>query len=113
MLGFRSTPSIKPPEAAGLLERGEAVALDVRNPGEWQAGRIPGALHVPLGELQRRAGEIPADRRMIAVCRSGSRSGAAASALSKAGYQAENLSGGMKAWHRAGLPMDPPGGRVA
>jgi len=99
--------------AAAVLESGEAVALDVREPREWQAGRMPGALHVPMRELGRRVQELPRDRTIVAVCRSGNRSRAVTDALRRAGYRAENLEGGLQAWARAGLPLEPPGGRVA
>ena len=100
-------------EAHELLARGEALALDVREPAEWQAGRIPGSLHIPLGELPSRADELPRDGRIVAVCRSGNRSGLATSALRRAGYEVDNLRGGLKAWRASGLPLDPPHGRVA
>ena len=76
--------------------------LDVRGQLEWRAGRIAGALQIPL----------PRGTTILAVCRGGHRSGLAARRLRRAGYQVQNLDGGMKAWVRAGLPLDPPGGRV-
>ena len=90
-----------------------AIALDVRENEEWAAGRIEGALHIPMGELNDRQADIPSDRPIIAVCRSGSRSLAVAQALLHAGYEVENLSGGMEAWQAAGLPLDPPDGWIA
>lgn len=104
---------ISPLEAQTRLARGEAVALDVREPSEWECGRIAGALHIPMAELARRRDELPSDVPIIAVCRSGSRSAHVTAALVRAGYQAENLSGGLKGWQAAGLPLDPPGGFVA
>ena len=106
-----------PPEvdvlaAAGKLADG-AVALDVREHDEWAAGRIAGALHIPMGELGLRQEEIPGDRLLIAVCRSGSRSEAVTGALLRAGYEAENLAGGMEAWQAAGLPIEPADGWIA
>jgi rhodanese-related sulfurtransferase len=100
-------------EAHELLEQGKALALDVREPAEWSAGRIPGAVHIPLAELPRRAHELPHDRRIVAVCRSGNRSGLATAALRRAGYDVENLRGGLKAWQASGLPLHAPDGRVA
>jgi rhodanese-related sulfurtransferase len=100
-------------EAARLLEVGEAVALDVRERSEWGHGRIPGALQVPMAELPARLSLLPHDRTLIAVCRSGNRSGHVTQALQRRGYRSENLEGGLKAWRRAGLPLDPPDGRVA
>ena len=86
--------------------------LDVREDDEWAAGHIDGAQHIPLGELSARLGELPKDRTIVAVCRSGGRSEAAVRGLRKLGYEAENLEGGVNAWDRAKLPLvDKSGGR--
>jgi len=86
--------------------------LDVREDDEWAAGHIDGAQHIPLGELSARLGELPKERTIVAVCRSGSRSEAAVRGLRKLGYEAENLEGGVNAWDRAKLPLvDNSGGR--
>ena len=86
--------------------------LDVREDDEWAAGHIDGAQHIPLGELSARLGEVPKDRTIVAVCRSGGRSEAAVRGLRKLGYEAENLEGGVNAWDRAKLPLvDKSGGR--
>lgn len=105
-------PELDAATAAERLAAG-AVALDVREDEEWDAGRIDGALHIPMGELGQRQAEIPQDRPIVAVCRSGSRSAAVTQALLRAGYEVENLAGGMEAWQAAGLPLDPPEGWVA
>lgn len=96
-------PDLDPGRAAELLERGEAVLLDVREPQEWAAGHAPRAGHLPLGLLTPAA--VPQDRPVIAVCRSGNRSGKAADILAAAGLRVHNLAGGMQAWARAGLPV--------
>jgi rhodanese-related sulfurtransferase len=83
--------------AAELLERGEVVVLDVRENLEWKAGRIPGALHIPLAQVPFRGRELPRDTTIVTVCRSGHRSGLAARWLRRAGYRVEDLAGGMKA----------------
>jgi rhodanese-related sulfurtransferase len=99
--------------AATLFDEQRAVALDVREPEEWAAGRISGAIHIPVTELVQRQAEIPEDIAIIAVCRSGARSGWATDTLVRAGYMAENLDGGMEAWVSAGLPIEPAGGWVS
>lgn len=104
---------IHPTEARSLLEAGDAVALDVREPHEWQHGHIGDALHIPLGELAQRLHELPAGRRIIAVCRSGGRSGMVVHALRQRDYDIVNLAGGMLGWHRQGLPLEPVTGGVA
>ena len=97
-------------EAADLVADG-AILLDVRERSEWQAGHAPKARHVPLGDLPRRASELPAGRPVVTVCRSGSRSRRAAAFLARDGRAVANLSGGMQAWARAGLPVVANGGR--
>jgi rhodanese-related sulfurtransferase len=109
---LRRIPEIEPARAAELLAAG-AVALDVRELDEWETGRIAGSLHIPMFQLGPRQCEIPRDRRIIAVCRSGSRSAAVTEQLLGAGYEAENLAGGLKAWWAAGLPLEPADGFVA
>jgi rhodanese-related sulfurtransferase len=91
--------------------RAEFQLLDVREDDEWTAGHIDGALHIPLGQLAARLDELPKERTIVAVCRSGGRSEAAVRGLRKLGYEAENLEGGVNAWDRAKLPLvDGSGG---
>jgi rhodanese-related sulfurtransferase len=98
--------------AAELLASGAATLLDVRQDVEWKHGHVRGALHIPLVHVSGRAHELAADTTIITVCRSGHRGALAARTLRRAGYQVENLQGGMKAWAKAGFPLDPPGGKV-
>ena len=92
-------------------ERAAYHLLDVREDDEWQAGHIEGAQHIPLGELGTRLAELPTDKTVVAVCRSGARSGAAVRGLRQLGRNAENLDGGVTAWARAGLPLVDGAGR--
>ena len=105
-----STTAAQAHEAAGQRE---AVILDVRERHEWKAGHAPGSKNIPLSTLHARTGELRADRRYIAVCRSGSRSRSAVAHLRRAGLDAVNLKGGMHGWERAGLPLEPRNGRIA
>ena len=105
-------PSIDPEEAAQALSDRDVVALDVRERHEWKAGHIAGAKHVPLRALDARTGELDSGRRYVAVCRTGSRSARATAHLRKAGFDVINLKGGLAAWRRAGLPLEPRNGRV-
>lgn len=93
--------------------REDVQLIDVREPSEWDAGHIEGAVHIPMGELGSRQDELARDRTIIAVCRSGNRSGQVVQALRNAGYDAENLDGGMQAWAAAGLPFVADGGGEA
>jgi len=85
--------------------RSEYHLLDVREQDEWDAGHIEDAQHIPLGQLGARLAEVPKERVIVAVCRSGSRSDRAAKGLRGEGFEAENLEGGVTAWVRAGLPL--------
>ena len=82
----------------------------MREPHEWQAGHAPRARHIPLGQLARRAAELPERRNIVTVCRSGARSARAAAMLARNGREVSNLADGMRAWARAGLPVAARGG---
>jgi rhodanese-related sulfurtransferase len=79
--------------------------LDVREDDEWTAGHAPEAVHVRLGELNERSEEIPRDREVYVICRSGARSAYATQALAGAGWNAINVADGMTGWAVAGRPM--------
>jgi rhodanese-related sulfurtransferase len=104
---------VQPDEVAELQRRGAVQVVDVREDHEWDAGRIPGARHVPLGQVTAQADSIDPDTPVVFVCRVGGRSAMAAQAFRRAGYDAYNLDGGMLAWAGRGLPLDPPDGSVA
>ncbi len=100
-------PTVDAEEAHRLHEDGTAIIVDVREPFEWEEARIPGATHIPLGELGDRVGEIPEDRTVILQCRSGARSAEACAHLLQVGLEDVcNLEGGLLAWHRAGFPVE-------
>jgi len=80
-------------------KKGEFLLLDVRQPEEYEAGHIPGAMLIPLSELEARQGELDRNKKIIAYCRSGRRSMAAAIALCGLGFEGiQNLDGGILNW---------------
>ena len=79
--------------------------LDVREDDEWAAGHAPEAMHVRLGDLAARTGEVPRDREIYLICRGGARSAYAAQVLASQGWQAVNVADGMTGWAVAGRPM--------
>ena len=105
----RGVGSISPAEAYQRLQaRPEVVIVDVRQPVETRSGTVPGAVLIPLTEFGRRLDELPRDRPILTICRSGHRSPLAARQLKQAGYDVTDVDGGMMAWERAGLPIVPP-----
>lgn len=105
-----SAPSISPQEAFRRLQEDRRVILvDVRQPLETQSGIVPGSVLIPLTEFGRRMTELPRDRPILTICRSSHRSPIAAKQLKEAGYQVTNVSGGMMAWQKAGLPIADTG----
>ena len=104
---------LEPERVRERLERGEIDLIDVREPYEWEAGRIPGARHIELERLASRSDEVPKDRPVVFQCRLGARSAMATQAFRAAGWDAYNMTGGITAWVERGLPIEPDGGYVA
>ncbi|HJU64333.1 MAG TPA: rhodanese-like domain-containing protein [Gemmatimonadaceae bacterium] len=95
---------VTPSEAARIRERGEAMFLDVREPNEWNLFHIPGAIHVPLGEVAQRVKDaVPADRPIIVYCARGNRSALAADTMRQLGYgDVSSMASGIRGWVDAG-----------
>jgi rhodanese-related sulfurtransferase len=96
----RDPGEIEPDELERRLRRGDApMIIDVRQPEEYAQGHIPGARLIPLDQLPQRVGELDPGAEIVAVCRSGNRSGVAAEWLRAQGFRRVlNLRGGLKAW---------------
>ncbi len=100
--------------AQELVERVEAgedlLLLDVRTPGEVSGGVIPGAVHIPLSELERRWEEVRDADEVVCYCAAGQRSATAARLLRERGvFNATSLEGGLDAWRTVGGRLVPPG----
>jgi rhodanese-related sulfurtransferase len=96
-------------EATQLVNGKNAVLLDVRETAEYQGGRLPNAVHVPVSQIASRAAELAkyTSRPVIAYCAAGNRSRMAGGALAKAGFtEVYSLTGGYRAWKDAGLPVE-------
>ena len=99
-----------------VRERHEAGAIqliDVREPYEWDAGHLGGARHIELDRVASEASTIDKDKPVVFYCAVGSRSGMAATAFRRAGYDAYSMDGGITAWDAQGLPLEPADGQVA
>lgn len=102
-------PWVSTLEATHLINRQDAVVIDLRDAAEYAKGHILGARNVPLGDLERRLGELAKfkSRPVILSCESGGRSGNAIAVLRRNGFASvHNLSGGVAAWQQAGLPVE-------
>lgn len=100
----REDEHCSPRDAAAGLQSGEMVIVDVRERIEHRAGTIGGAIGIPLSGLRRRRAELPRDRPVVFVCRSGHRSRIAAAMARRHGIDARTLDGGFLAYQRDGLP---------
>jgi rhodanese-related sulfurtransferase len=104
---------VTPQHTAEALADGSAQVIDVREPYEVEAGRIPGSRHVELQELPAQAETVDRDKPVIFQCRTGARSLMAAQAFRRAGYDAWSMAGGLEQWVAEGREIEPAGGRVA
>lgn len=99
---------LSPVEATLLINREDAVLVDVRDQAEYAKGHVPNARHIPLADLERRSSELEKfkDRPIILCCASGNRSNAAVATLKKAGFEKLfQLRGGLLEWEKAGQPV--------
>jgi rhodanese-related sulfurtransferase len=102
-------PWVTSAEATQMINRQDAVLLDVREPGEYAAGHIIGARNVPLAKLEEGAAELKKlkSKPVIAYCGDGNRASKALGALRRQGFEnVANLTGGYAAWQQAGLPVE-------
>lgn len=106
---LRGIKEVDPIAALQLINHKNALVLDVRENDEYKSGHVLNAIHIPLGKLKGRIGELLKyqDRPIVVVCRSSNRSGTACAILGKQGFtQAHILSGGVAAWQKANLPLE-------
>ena len=86
-------------EALRLWQAKEAILIDVRTPAEYRDGHIPGVVNIPLAEIEKRLGEIPKDKKVVLICRTGNRSAQGTKFLRGKGFEnVFNSTGGMSTW---------------
>lgn len=105
MLNLFKSNAVKVADAATMVSDGDALLVDVRTRQEWKSGHAADAKHISLASLEQQVSRIPKDRTVLAICATGSRSARATAFLQRAGYDARNVKGGMRAWARAGLQV--------
>lgn len=106
--GKTAGPSVSPLQATLMINREDAIVLDVREADEFARGHVPNARGIPLGQVASRLGEIEKfkDKPVIVLCQHGNRSASACGTLRKNGFgKVFNLSGGLNAWEQAGQPV--------
>lgn len=109
---FADIPSVAVAEVPSTAAAA-VVLLDVREDDEWALGHAPGALHIPMGDVPSRLGEIDMDAEVYVVCRQGGRSIRVVQYLNRVGFDAIQVNGGMVAWQKIGLPLTTDDGRPA
>jgi rhodanese-related sulfurtransferase len=99
---------LSPTDATRMLNRDDAVVVDVRSPNEYAGGHVPDSINIPLDSLKARLADLQkfSGRPLIVNCATGVRSGGACRQLRKLGFdKVFNLGGGINAWVEAGLPI--------
>jgi rhodanese-related sulfurtransferase len=96
-------------EAKAMLDSGNAVVIDVRQPDEWASGRVAGAIHIPVDDVLARIDELPTDKDLLFICAQGVRSGLAcemAAAMNIATDRLYNIEEGTPAWIQKSYPTE-------
>jgi rhodanese-related sulfurtransferase len=108
MIAGGNAANLTPAEATLLMNREDALVLDVRETGEWSSGHITGARHITLAQIDKRLSELDKfkEKPIIVVCATGNRSSSACGQLKKHGFgKVFSLGGGISAWRDANLPL--------
>ena len=108
MVAGGTVSHLTPAEATLLMNREDALVLDVRETGEWSSGHITGARHITLAQLEKRLSELDKfkEKPIIVVCATGNRSSSACGQLKKHGFdKVYSLGGGVSSWREANLPL--------
>lgn len=108
MVSGGGAANLTPAEATLLMNREDALVLDVRETGEWGTGHITGARHITMAQLEKRLSELDKfkDKPIIVVCATGNRSSSACGQLKKHGFaKVFSLGGGVSSWRDANLPL--------
>lgn len=96
-------------EANNMLNEGEAVVIDVRDPNEWASGHVAGAIHIPVDDVLGRVDELPEDKNLLFICAMGVRSGLAcemAAAMNISSDRLYNIEDGTGAWIDNNYPIE-------
>jgi rhodanese-related sulfurtransferase len=98
--------SVSTDEAYKMYQQSSTFTVDVRTQEEWDEYHAPNTTLIPLDQLQNRLSEVPKDKEILVVCRSGNRSQQGRDILLSAGYNATSMTGGLKEWYAKGYPIE-------
>lgn len=98
--------SVSTDEAYKMYQQSSTFTVDVRTQEEWDEYHAPNTTLIPLDQLQNRLSEVPKDKEILVVCRSGNRSQQGRDILLSAGYNATSMAGGLKEWYAKGYPIE-------
>lgn len=113
MQAMQNNPELDPAVVAQKHAAGEIQLVDVREQSEYDAGHIPGSLHISMSTIVQRSDEIDADKPVAFICLMGARSGAVTEHFRAQGVDAYNVSGGFARWFHENLPTEPDEAIVA
>jgi len=100
------TNEVSTDEAYKMYQQSGTFTVDVRTQEEWDEYHAPNTTLIPLDQLQNRLSEVPKDKEILVVCRSGNRSQQGRDILLSAGYNATSMAGGLKEWYAKGYPIE-------
>lgn len=98
-------PTVSVEQAYEMYQQADVFVLDVREQFEWDEYHVPNTTLIPKDELKNRLSEVPKDKKIVVICRSGNRSDEGRDTLLAAGYNATSMDGGVKDWHAKGYPI--------
>ena len=113
MPGVQPNFELEPSETARRHDAGEIQLVDVREQFEYDAGHVPGSLHISMNGIVERTGEIDKDKPVAFICLMGARSAMVTEYFRGQGYDAYNVSGGFARWFHEKLPTEPEDATVA
>ena len=104
---------LEPAEVARRHAAGEIQLVDVREQFEYDAGHVPGSVHIPMNGFAARVGEVDRDTPVAVICLMGARSAMVSDYLNREGFDAFNVNGGFARWFQERLPIEPEDATVA
>ena len=113
MVAMQNPSELEPADVAGRQAANEIQLVDVREQSEYDAGHVPGSLHIPMSTIVERSGEIDKDKPVAFICLMGARSAMVTDHFRREGFEAYNVNGGFARWFQEKHPVEPDDAVVA